>query len=202
MSLFFSTLMQFFFLFAPFFVVSMFLALTRNENRKQKRKTINRAVLSAIFISLVLFFFGTTLFEILGITLDSFRIGAGCLLFLSAVSLVTDGVRNHATDVPGEDQTDDVSVVPLAIPTIIGPATIGAILVYGAELTTPVEMAIGVSALISALLVLGILLYLSSEIERILGKTGLNILSKMTGLILSAMAAQIVFSGIKNFLEL
>ena len=203
MHLFFSTLMQFFFLFAPFFVVSMFLALTRNESRQQKRKTINRAVLSAILISLVLFFFGTTLFEILGITLDSFRIGAGCLLFLSAVSLVTDGVRNHATDVPGEgDSCDDISVVPLAIPTIIGPATIGAILVYGAELKMPLEMTIGVSALISALLLLGALLYISSQIERILGTTGLNILSKMTGLILSAMAAQIVFSGIKNFLEL
>ncbi len=201
MSLFFSTLMQFFFLFAPFFVVSMFLALTRGQSKPQKRTTINRAVLSAIFISLVLFFFGTTLFEILGITLDSFRIGAGSLLFLSAISLVKDGVRNHATDVPGENP-DDVSVVPLAIPTIIGPATIGAILVYGAELTTTVDMLIGVSALISALLVLGVLLYLSSEIERIIGKTGLNILSKMTGLILSAMAAQIVFSGIKNFLEL
>lgn len=213
MSLFFSTLMQFFFLFAPFFVVSMFLALTQNESRKQKRATVNRAIFSAILISLVLFFFGTTLFEVLGITLDSFRIGAGCLLFLSAVSLVKDGVRNHATNVPKDDSDsdhganqeespDDVSVVPLAIPTIIGPATIGAILVYGAELTTPTEMAIGVSALISALLGLGILLYLSGEIERIIGKTGLNILSKMTGLILSAMAAQIVFSGIKNFLEL
>lgn len=201
MALFFSTWIQFIFLFAPFFVVSMFLALTRGESKAQKRSTINRAILSSVFISLVLFFFGTTLFSILGITLDSFRIGAGCLLFLSAVSLVKDGVRNHATGVP-EQEKDDISVVPLAIPTIIGPATIGAILVYGAELKTPVEMLIGVSALLSALLVLGILLYVSNEIERILGKTGLNILSKMTGLILSAMAAQIVFSGIKNFLNL
>lgn len=201
MALFFSTWIQFIFLFAPFFVVSMFLALTRGESRAQKRSTINRAILSASLISLVLFFFGTTLFSVLGITLDSFRIGAGCLLFLSAVSLVKDGVRNHATGVP-EQEKDDISVVPLAIPTIIGPATIGAILVYGAELKSPIEMLIGVSALLSALLVLGILLYVSNEIERILGKTGLNILSKMTGLILSAMAAQIIFSGIKNFLHL
>lgn len=201
MALFVSTFIQFFFLFAPFFVVSMFLALTRGHSQKEKRATINRAVLSAALISLVLFFFGTTLFEVLGITLDSFRIGAGCLLFLSAVSLVKDGVRNHATGVP-EQNSDDIAVVPLAIPTIIGPATIGAILVYGAELKTPSEMLIGVSALIVAILTLGLLLHLSGQIEKILGKTGLNILSKMTGLILSAMAAQIVFSGIKNFLEL
>lgn len=201
MALFVSTYIQFFFLFAPFFVVSMFLALTRGNSKQQKRATINRAVLSAALISIVLFFFGTTLFEVLGITLDSFRIGAGCLLFLSAVSLVKDGVRNHATGVP-EQNSDDISVVPLAIPTIIGPATIGAILVYGAELKTTTETLIGVGALMVALITLGALLYLSSEIEKLLGKTGLNILSKMTGLILSAMAAQIVFSGIKNFLQL
>lgn len=201
MSLFISTYIQFFFLFAPFFVVSMFLALTRGHGKQEKRATINRAVLSAALISLILFFFGTTLFEVLGITLDSFRIGAGCLLFLSAVSLVKDGVRNHATGVP-EQESDDISVVPLAIPTIIGPATIGAILVYGAELKTTTETLIGVSALLVALLSLGALLHVSGQIERVLGKTGLNILSKMTGLILSAMAAQIIFSGIKNFLEL
>ena len=179
----------------------MFLALTRGNSQQEKRSTINRAVLSAAMISLVLFFFGTTLFEVLGITLDSFRIGAGSLLFLSAVSLVKDGVRNHATGVP-EQSSDDISVVPLAIPTIVGPATIGAILVYGAELKTTTETLIGVSALMIALLTLGALLYLSNQIEGLLGKTGLNILSKMTGLILSAMAAQIVFSGIKNFLQL
>lgn len=201
MSLFISTYIQFFFLFAPFFVVSMFLALTRGNTKQEKRATINRAVLSAALISLVLFFFGTTLFEVLGITLDSFRIGAGCLLFLSAVSLVKDGVRNHATGVP-EQNSDDIAVVPLAIPTIIGPATIGAILVYGAELKTTTETIIGVSALMIALCTLGALLHVSSQIEKMLGKTGLNILSKMTGLILSAMAAQIVFSGIKNFLGL
>jgi len=201
MSLFVSTFIQFFFLFAPFFVVSMFLALTRGHTKHEKRTTINRAVLSAALISLILFFFGTTLFEVLGITLDSFRIGAGCLLFLSAVSLVKDGVRNHATGVP-EQNSDDIAVVPLAIPTIIGPATIGAILVYGAELKTTTETLIGVSALMFALCSLGALLHVSSQIERILGKTGLNILSKMTGLILSAMAAQIIFSGIKNFLQL
>ncbi|MDX1398472.1 MAG: MarC family protein, partial [Oceanospirillum sp.] len=105
------------------------------------------------------------------------------------------------TGVP-EQNSDDISVVPLAIPTIIGPATIGAILVYGAELKTTTETLIGVSALMVALMTLGALLHLSSQIERVLGKTGLNILSKMTGLILSAMAAQIIFSGIKNFLQL
>jgi multiple antibiotic resistance protein len=191
-----STTIKFFFLFAPFFVVSMFLSLTKNETPKGRAKIANKAVFSAICISLVLMFFGDTLFSILGITLDSFKIGAGTLLFLSAVSLVSDGVRNHAT---GTESMDDVAVVPLAIPTIIGPATIGAILVIGAEFKGG-ELFYGVLGMLLALLLLLILLHISVRIEKILGKTGLNILSKITGLILAAMAAQLIFSGIKSFL--
>lgn len=198
MALIFSTAIKFFFLFAPFFVVSMFLAMTKTKTVKERAAIANRAVIAAICISLVLMFFGEALFSILGITLDSFRIGAGALLFLSAVSLVSDGVRSHAT---GTESVDDVAVVPLAIPTIIGPATIGAILVIGAELKSQ-ELVYGIIGMLLALLALLVLLHIAGRIEKILGRTGLNILSKITGLILAAMAAQIVFTGIKSFLGL
>ncbi len=198
LTLLFSTWIKFFFLFAPFFVVSMFLALTRGQTRKECRRVANRAVFASLFTSLVLMFFGGALFSVLGITLDSFRIGAGILLFLSAVSLVRDGIRTHATGMPKEER-DDVSVVPLAIPTIIGPATIGAILVYGAELTGW-DLLTGILGMTLALACLLVLLHLSTFFEELLGRTGLNILSKITGLILAAMAAQLVMSGIKGFL--
>ena len=198
MALIFSTAIKFFFLFAPFFVVSMFLAMTKSKGVKERAKIANRAVIAATCISLVLMFFGEALFSILGITLDSFRIGAGSLLFLSAVSLVSDGVRNHATST---ESVEDVAVVPLAIPTIIGPATIGAILVIGAELESE-QLVYGILGMLIALLALLVLLHISVRIEKVLGRTGLNILSKITGLILAAMAAQIVFSGIKSFLNL
>lgn len=198
MALMISTWIKFVFLFAPFFVVSMFLALTRSDTPAQRRSIANRAVLAALFTSLILFFFGAPLFELLGITLDSFRIGAGILLFLSAISLVRDGVRVNA-EVPAE-QRDDISVVPLAIPTIIGPATIGAILVYGAELQG-MAMIYGLIGLLMALVCLLISLHLSTWLERIMGKTGLNVLSKVTGLILAAMASQIVLTGIHGFIN-
>ena len=198
MTLLISTWIKFFFLFAPFFVVSMFLALTRNDTPAERRSTANKAVLAAACAALVLFFFGNTLFEILGITIDSFRIGAGILLFLSAISLVKEGVRSNARipDAPRED----ASVVPLAIPTIIGPATIGAILVYGSELQG-VDLAWGLSGMFLALIALLILLHGASWLEKLLGNTGLNILSKVTGLVLAAMASQIVLTGITGFMK-
>ncbi|WP_460756633.1 MarC family protein [Marinomonas epiphytica] len=199
MSLLISTWIKFFFLFAPFFVLSMFLALTRGESSAARKQVANKAIIAAIAIALVLLFFGGSLFAVLGITLDSFRIGSGILLFMSALSLVKDGTRNHAVGMPSEER-EDVSVVPLAVPTIIGPATIGTILVYGAELQGW-ELIIGIVGLLLALCSLLLLLYSSSLIEKVLGRTGLNILSKITGLILAAMAAQIFMGGVMGFLK-
>ncbi|MEL0612460.1 MarC family protein [Marinomonas arenicola] len=199
MSLLISTWIKFFFLFAPFFVLSMFLALTRGEISAVRRQVANKAIISSVVISLVLFFFGGSLFAVLGITLDAFRLGSGVLLFLSALSLVRDGTRNHAVGMPSEER-EDVSVVPLAVPIIIGPATIGTILVYGAELHGW-EMALGLGGLLLALASLTLILYSASLIERLLGRTGLNVLSKITGLILAAMASQIFMSGLMGFLK-
>ncbi len=194
-----SSTIRFLFLLAPFFVVTMFLALTRGLPAPEKSSIVRRACVSAFVLGLVLFFAGPLLFSAIGITLNSFRIGAGSLLFLTAISVVTSGTRSHATGLPEEDR-DDIAVVPLAIPVMIGPATIGAILVYGAELKSFAEVTGGLLGLVSGLLILAVLLHLSGYLERALGKTGLNILSKISGLILSAMAAEIVLTGIAGFI--
>ena len=101
-----SSTIRFMFLLAPFFVVTMFLALTRGLPASEKRSIIRRSTVSAMILGLVLFFAGPLLFSAIGITLNSFRIGAGSLLFLTAISLVTSGTRNHATGLPDEDRDD------------------------------------------------------------------------------------------------
>ena len=148
-----SSTIRFLFLLAPFFVVTMFLALTRGLSMAEKTSIIRRACVSAFILGVILFFAGPLLFNAIGITLNSFRIGAGSLLFLTAISLVNSGTRNHATGLPEEDR-DDIAVVPLAIPVMIGPATIGAIMVYGAELKAVPDVAGGLLGLVSGLLIL------------------------------------------------
>jgi multiple antibiotic resistance protein len=92
-------------------------------------------------------------------------------------------------------------MVPLTIPVIIGPATIGLIFVMGAQLTGTWEKLTGLAALIAAQLCLGAVLFLSVQIERIVGKKGIATMTKLTGLMLAAIAAQIIFTGIRNFLS-
>ncbi len=192
-----SVYIKFFFLMTPFFVLSMFLVITKEESSEAKKKLALHVSASVIFTCTILLFFGNYIFDIFGITLDAFRIGAGALLFLTAVSLI-QGPKTEA--LPKEIHS--MAVVPLAIPITIGPGTIGALLVMGAGMEGIQQTIQGLFALILAVGSVGVMLYFSGAIERVVGRNGLTVLSKITGLVLAALAAQIVFTGIKNFLEL
>lgn len=194
-TLFFSLYIKLFFLLTPFFVLSVFLSMTKGMELKQQRSIALRVTTAAIIIGLILYSVGNEIFATLGITLDAFRIGAGSLLFLSAVKLV--GGRS-GPEAPEDD--GDISVVPLAMPVTIGPATIGTLLILGAELEGTTAKLMGGAAMIAAGLSIGILLFLGPTIRRLVGSMGLSMLQKITGLVLSALAAQIVFTGIRNFL--
>lgn len=189
--------LRFFFLFTPFFALTMFLSITTSYSEEQRHKLAIRVTCAVTVLCILLFFFGNIVFSIFGITLDAFRVGAGALLFLSAVQLVkgepVDSIRS-----PHED----IAVVPLSIPVIVGPATVGALLVLGGEIPDLSQRALGCVSLVLAGMSLGLILFLGTVIERAVGKKGINILSKITGLILSALAAQMILTGAQHFFGL
>ncbi|QHI69904.1 MarC family protein [Tichowtungia aerotolerans] len=190
----FSIWLRFFFLFTPFFALTMFLTLTQPYTETARRKLSIQVSFAVAIICMALFFFGNVVFTIFSITLDAFRVGAGALLFLSAVHLVypKESALPNCSD-------EDISVVPLAIPVIVGPATTGALLVLGGEMPDMEHRITGILSLAMAVVTLGTLLFLASKIERVLGKRGIGILSKITGLVLAALAAQMIMSGIQHF---
>ncbi|MGE0050422.1 MAG: MarC family protein, partial [Arcobacter sp.] len=88
MDLFISTFLKMFFIMTPFFVLSVFLTVTNEATIKQRKALAIKVTISVVIASMILLFFGKNLFSIFGITLDAFRIGAGALLFITAVELV------------------------------------------------------------------------------------------------------------------
>ncbi|MBE0490825.1 MAG: MarC family protein [Sulfurospirillum sp.] len=199
MSFFISIYIKFFFIMTPFFVVSMFLSMTSGLQDLHRKKIALKVTLAIIITSLILLFFGQYIFDLFGITLDAFKIGAGSILFLTAVDLMQKDVNEK---VDCETDISKHAIVPLAIPITVGPGTIGALLVMGGEMNTFKLISIGSLALLCAILSVGVMLYLSSSIKKIVGSTGLLVMSKITALILSALSAQLIFSGIKSFLGL
>jgi len=170
--------------------------MTEGMGNHSRKKLSVKIILSVYITCIILFLFGGEIFSIFGITIDAFRIGAGALLFLTAVTLVQSKQAQSSFSFE-----DDIAVVPLAIPVIVGPATIGTIIVMGVDINTFRLKAIALSALFMAIFFVGLILYLSSYMEQILKRKGIIIISKITGLILSALAAQLVFTGIKNFMK-
>jgi multiple antibiotic resistance protein len=91
-------------------------------------------------------------------------------------------------------------VVPFSFPIVVGPAVIGVLFVMGADVDTPTMKVAGALAVLAAVLVQGCLLLMATQVEQWMGKTNLAVFSKITGIILAALASQMIFTGIKAFL--
>lgn len=195
-ALFTETLVKYFFLTTPFFALSMFLAMTPDLTTRERANLANRVGIAAWIITVILFAFGQVIFRVFGISVDAFRIGAGALLFLSAVSLMNPKVKPVESEIG-----DDIAVVPLAMPVIIGPATCGPLLVLSADIGDWMSRGVAVLSLTVALLALWGILRIGAWIEQRLGQKGIAILMRMTGLVLSALSAQMIMTGVVAFLK-
>ena len=194
---FFAVFVKFFFILTPFFIIAVFLAMTENETVEVRHALAVRITIAVVIISLILFFAGMTIFTTLGITVDAFRIGAGALLFLSGVSLV-----NGKLELPAAKRSImDLAVVPLAIPVTLGPGSVGALVVMSTETTSLTARLLTALAIVAASLAVGVLLYLAAEIKRLIGRSGISMLSKLTGLILAALSSHMMFTGIAAYLK-
>jgi multiple antibiotic resistance protein len=194
--LFFSGAVKLFALMTPPVALTAFLSASQHYDRARKQATARKTAMAIFFIGITLYFFSDALFDFFGFTLDSFRIGAGALLFLSAVALM-----NERPEKPTFSPDDDISIVPLAIPLCLGPASIGTLIVIGASAHNTAERLLGALSLLASSLGIYVILYFADIIQRRLGQVGMAVLSKLTGLLLAAIAAQVIFTGIQAFLR-
>ncbi|MCQ2397201.1 MAG: MarC family protein [Lentisphaeria bacterium] len=193
----FSLYLKLFFLLTPFFVLGTFIALTNDVQPQLRRKLAGRITLGASAVTLTIFLAGTYIMKIFGITVNAFRAGSGALLLLTAVSLVLGKAPDKKTDKKA-DELLDLAIVPLATPITAGPATLGALMVMGTTTHDMQGKLITSVAIIMACCSIGFMLMVSDKINKALGHANITILSKITGLILSAIALQMIVVGAKG----
>jgi multiple antibiotic resistance protein len=191
-----STYIKMFFLLAPFFSMTLFLKMSEGIEPQARRHAAIRTSIAVVVAITVFFFFGKPLFSLLGITLAAFQIGAGTTLFLTSVMLVL-GISKP----PKYDENEDFSVVPLALPIVVGPGTIGTLMVWNAEIVELRLRLIAFAAIFSGGLTMAVFLLLAEKIQKLLGRNVLQIMIKITALVLTALAAQIVFTGVRSFMR-
>ena len=183
----------------PLGLAPIFAALTQGFSEKSKRESAIRGILLGSAILFLFALAGDVLLEALGIGLPAFRIAGGVLLFLLALDMIfarSSGMRaSTVREQEEESYQQDVSVFPLAIPLLAGPGAITTVLLYTGE-RSATELAAFVAVLLVVLLLTLICLLLAPRIMRFFGETGSNVLSRVLGVLLAALAVQFVLDGL------
>lgn len=181
----------------------IFAALTRGYSERRKRDTAIRGVLVGAVILLIFALVGDVLLGALGISLAAFRIAGGILLFILALDMVfasPRGVRSRTVKEQEEDDfNQDVTVFPLAIPLLAGPGAIASVLLFTGGRDT-VEIAAFIGVLLFVLLLTLVSLLLAPRIMALMGETGSNVLSRVLGVVIAALAVQFVLDGVTTSL--
>ncbi len=180
----------------PFSAVPVFLGLAGGMNERAKNAVALRAA-ATCFIVLTLFAFaGAIIFRFFGITLPAFKIAGGILLFGVALEMMRAKHSNTRTTPEEEaDAHPDVGMIPLGLPLLSGPGAIAAVMVLAGKARSGGER----TAVFVAVLLVAISSYVifrsAGWMSRILGRTGINVIGRLMGLILAALAIQFVLDG-------
>ncbi len=182
----------------PAGLVLVFVSLAGGRPPQVQAGIARRAVLIAGAVLLTFAIVGGPLLAYLGISVDALRIAGGILLFLIAVDMVFAQFRRETPEEEAEARAkEDISVFPLAIPLISGPGALASVLILGAETHgEPQLFALVLCATAVVLFVAFLLLRGSTRLARLLGQTGINVVTRVLGLILAALAVQYIADGL------
>ena len=191
----------------PLAIVPFFMHYTQGFSRTQSRETIRVASFSVLCVISICAVFGLAVLGFFGISLASFQVGGGLLMLTSALSMInarTAEAAAHDADVQAIDDTTkpadpsrhSVAVVPLTIPLLTGPATMSTVVIYAEQAESFWQHAalIGYGIIIAGLTFA--CFSAASGISRILGQTGINVMTRLMGLILAALSVEVIAKGL------
>jgi multiple antibiotic resistance protein len=185
----------------PIGAIPFFISFTQNFNRQQRQRTIRVSAFSAFCVIAVSALAGLQIIEFFGISIASFQVGGGTLLLISSLQMLNaQPAETKPTDVAeGNEKVDagaSIAVVPLTIPLLTGPATISTMVIYAER--TRHWWQLGTLVLYGVVIAVSVYLAFvaSGRIARVLGRTGINVMTRLMGLILAAMAVEIMADGL------
>lgn len=186
----------------PVEVAAIFLAVTPKETKAQRRAT---AIVAAIVAAAVLIMFaliGRSLLAVLGVGLPAFRTAGGILLLIMSANLLL-AERSGLTSITPEEEREaeghsEVAIFPLAIPMIAGPGTITAVLLMMAKAKSYAADAVVIGCILAVCAITFLCMWGANGIVRYMGVTGTNVIARVSGILLAALAMQFIFDGLQN----
>ncbi|MFA5082032.1 MAG: MarC family protein [Hydrogenophilaceae bacterium] len=184
----------------PMLAVPVFISLTDALSDRERLANARRTALAVGIVLSVAALLGQQILDLFGISIDSFRVGGGLLILLMAVSMMhakMSGARHTEMEEEEAQARADVAVVPLAIPILAGPGAISTAIIYAHR-----DLAWMHAVLIGEIWLAALLVWLTLRsalpISRTLGTTGINIATRLMGLVLAALAVEFIVNGLKG----
>ncbi|MCB1356061.1 MAG: MarC family protein [Maritimibacter sp.] len=185
----------------PIGLTPIFIALTRGATARDRRFIALRALGIAAGLLTLFGLFGLQVLAVFGITMPAFRIAGGLLLFLTALDMLFErrAQRRRDQSEPALDPTEDPSVFPLATPLIAGPGAMAAMILLAGQAREPLDLLTVHLVMVAVLAVVFALFLAAGMLERVFGETGINVLTRLLGMLLAALAVQFVLDGLADF---
>ena len=185
----------------PIGMAPLFIAMTPGLSAKERRGIALRACSVAVGILIVFALFGEQLLGFIGISMPAFQIAGGVLLFLTALDMLFERRQARRKDASDESTAivHDPSVFPLAIPLIAGPGAIATIILLAGQSEGVAGFGATIGVMLAVVLLVFILFNIANPIERLLGKTGINVVTRLLGMLLAALSVQFILDGLQGF---
>ena len=184
----------------PVGMIPLTISVTADATPSRRAAIADQAILVAAVVILIMGVVGKKVLDSLGITLPAFTIAGGALLFLISVDMLfgrKTGAKQTSEEERADAESTNPAVFPLAVPMIAGPGTIATVLVLVTLAAGDrAELAIVFAAYASAMAVTWICMRLSTQILRVIGTTGVHVVTRLFGILLSALAVQFVLNGL------
>lgn len=186
----------------PLGAVPLFASLTQARTAPERHHIARVASLTVMVVLLIAFFTGEWFLDFFGISLASFRIGGGILILLTAIAMLharRTGIKQSREESEEIHSRSEIAVVPLGIPMLAGPGSISTVILYRHQAHTNVDVVSTLVMITALAFTIFLILNYSSPLVNKLGRTGLNIISRVMGLILAALAVEFIAEGLIDF---
>jgi multiple antibiotic resistance protein len=183
----------------PLAIVPFFIHYTHDFTREQRHRTIWIASFSSFLVIAVCALMGLHILEFFGISLASFQVGGGMLLMTSALAMLNAQpaeAKSNAEEMHDAAARASIAVVPLTIPLLTGPATMSTVVIYADKAKTFWQLGTLVGYGVVIALATALCFSLANPIARGLGKTGINVMTRLMGLILAALSVEVMADGL------
>lgn len=185
----------------PVGTIPIFINMTANQDEAVRNKNGAMAAVSMGIILLVVLFTGEAILRFFGISVDSFRVGGGILILLMAISMLNakmSNVKQTKEEELDSADRDSVAVVPLGTPLLAGPGAISTVILYAQRSSSVLHYVYLVAGIVVLVGLTALLFRLAPTITRLLGKTGINIVTRLMGLIMAAMGVEFISHGLRQ----